>query len=714
MKIATEFLRRRKDNRLIVGLVLAVLVVWAAVSVLEQRAAEMEPATITRGLLLFVLSYVNVTLIAAILFVLGRTLIKLWLDRRRPALGSRFQTKLLVTYIGLTAIPVALVFFTATGLLQTAINRWFATPVRQVVQQARAVQDRAERRILQEALGHARALAGLPLERARENPESLDAFRRERGLDSVEIYRGGRRVAVAAEAPEPDPLAAETLGGDGAEGEPFKIEVLADGGHRYRAAFRAGDRVYAAGLRIPVSEARALDSIAAAWSEYQKLEVQKPAIKAANISTFLLITLAILLASIWTGLTLARRVTGPIGALAASTGRLRSGDFSARVDVPATDELAVLVESFNRMAAGLEEARGALIHSNEELQASNRRLELERRLFSTVLESVTTGVIAFDAGGQITICNPAARSLLGVDGEVTAASLAARADLAPLVSLLEEARAGAPAASPREIVLASEAGERHLEVSVRPLSPAGGDSRGGWVLAVEDTTHVAREQKLAAWNEVARRVAHEIKNPLTPIRLSAERILRRYRAGEPDLPEAIERGTRVIVEEVGFLKSLVNEFSRFARLPQMRPQPTDLPALARSAVRLFEGAREGVSVRVESNLARETVVLDPDQMKRVLVNLIDNALEACGEKGEILVRLSDREGCCTIEVADTGRGVPARDRDKLFLPDFTTKGRGTGLGLAIVYRIIADHRGTIRVEDNPPRGARFIIELPAA
>ena len=714
MKIATEFLRRRKDNRLIVGLVLAVLVVWAAVSVLEQRAAEMEPATITRGLLLFVLSYVNVTLIAAVLFVLGRTLIKLWLDRRRPALGSRFQTKLLVTYIGLTASPVALVFFTATGLLQTSINRWFATPVRQVVQQARAVQDRAERRILQEALGHARALAGLPLERAREDPESLDAFRRERGLDSVEVYRAGRRVAVVAEAPEPAPLTAETLGGDGAEGEPFKIEVLADGGHRYRAAFRGGDRVYAAGLRIPVSEARALDSIAAAWSEYQKLEVQKPAIKAANISTFLLITLAILLASIWTGLTLARRVTGPIGALAASTGRLRSGDFSARVDVPATDELAVLVESFNRMAAGLEEARGALLYSNEELQASNRRLELERRLFSTVLESVTTGVIAFDAGGQITICNPAARSLLGVDGEVTAASLAARADLAPLVALLEEARAGAPAAAPREIVLASEAGERHLEVSVRPLSPAGGDSRGGWVLAVEDTTHVAREQKLAAWNEVARRVAHEIKNPLTPIRLSAERILRRFRAGEPDLPEAIERGTRIIVEEVGFLKSLVNEFSRFARLPQMRPQPTDLPALARSAVRLFEGARGGVSVRVESNLARETVVLDPDQMKRVLVNLIDNALEACGEKGEILVRLSDREGCCTIEVADTGRGVSARDRDKLFLPDFTTKGRGTGLGLAIVYRIIADHRGTIRVEDNRPRGARFIIELPAA
>ncbi|HTO88161.1 MAG TPA: ATP-binding protein [Thermoanaerobaculia bacterium] len=713
MKIATEFLRRRKDNRLIIGLVLAVLVVWAAVSVLEQRAAEMEPATITRGLLLFVLSYVNVTLIAAVLFVLGRTLLKLWLDRRRPALGSRFQTKLLVTYVGLTAIPVALVFFSATGLLQSSIDRWFSTPVREVVRQARAVQDRAERRILERDLQEGRALSRLPVKSA-EDAAVLESFLRERDLSSVEIYRAGRRVAAAARDGSPPPLSAETLGESGVQKEPFKIEVLPDGSHRYRAAVRSGDRVYVAGSLVPASEARALDSIAAAWSEYEKLEVQKPAIKAANISTFLLITLAILFASIWTGLTLARRITGPIGALASSTGRLRSGDFSARVDVPATDELAVLVESFNRMAAGLEEARGALLQSNEELQVSNRRLELERRLFSTVLQSVTTGVIAFDADGQITICNPAARALLGVDGEVTAASLAARKDLAPLVSLLEEARAGAPATSPRELVIAADPGERHLEASVRPLSRAEGGDRGGWVLAVEDTTHVAREQKLAAWNEVARRVAHEIKNPLTPIRLSAERILRRFRAGEADLPETIERGTRIIVEEVGFLKSLVNEFSRFARLPQMRPHPTDLPALARSAVRLFEGARAGVSVRVESRLARDTVVLDPDQIKRVLVNLIDNALEACGESGEIVVRLTDRDGCCTIEVADTGRGVPARDREKLFLPDFTTKGRGTGLGLAIVYRIVADHRGTIRVEDNRPRGARFIIELPAA
>ncbi len=714
MRLLTELQRRSRDNRLIVGLVLAVLVVWSVVSVLEHRASEIDPVTITRGLLLFVLSYINITLIAAVLFVLCRVLVKTWLERRRRVLGSRFQTKLLVTYIGLTAIPIGLLFFTATGLLQRSIDRWFSTPVREVVVRARAIQDMAEKRVVDETLEKARALAG-----AGADPEAagrLEELRRQQKLDSVEVYRGGHRVALAAERSAAVlPLPSESLRKAVASGQEVKIEVLPDGSHLYRALIRAGDVAWAAGTRVGPAESRALDAITAAWSEYRKLEAQKPAIKAANISTFLLLTLAILFASIWTGSTLARRITGPIAALAESTRRLHSGDLSARVDVPASDELGVLVYSFNRMAAGLQEAHDAQLRSNEELQASNRRLDTERRLVATVLESVTTGVLAFDREGRVTICNPAARSLLSLEGEVTVETLRTRLELAPLVALLDEARNGAPSPAPRELMLHPAEGERRLEIALRPLSPApAGERRRGWVLAIEDTTHVAREQKLAAWSEVARRVAHEIKNPLTPIRLSAERIARRHRTGGPDLGEAIERGTKVIVEEVDFLKSLVDEFSRFARLPEMRPEPTDLPALARSAVRLFEGARDGVALRVESCLSRDRVVLDPEQIKRALINLLDNALEACGASGEITVRLAENAHGVTIEVADTGRGVPARDRDKLFLPDFTTKGRGTGLGLAIVSRIVADHNGTIRVEENRPRGARFIIELPAA
>jgi two-component system nitrogen regulation sensor histidine kinase NtrY len=367
------------------------------------------------------------------------------------------------------------------------------------------------------------------------------------------------------------------------------------------------------------------------------------------------------------------------------------------------------------MAAGLQEAHDTQLRSNEELQSSNRRLDLEKQLLSTVLESVTTGVLAFDGEGRVTVCNPAARALLSLDGEVSAEMLRGRRDLGPVVTLLDSARTEASTPAARGLTLPSPEGERRLEIALRPLSVGSTGEGGGWVLAIEDTTHVARQQKLAAWSEVARRVAHEIKNPLTPIRLSAERIVRRMRAGDPDLGDTIERGTKVIVEEVDFLKSLVDEFSRFARLPEMKPEPTDLAALAKSAVRLFEGAREGVVLRVESGLERQQVLVDPGQIKRALINLLDNALEACGAAGEITVRLSAAgPRGVTLEVADTGRGVPPRDREKLFLPDFTTKGRGTGLGLAIVSRIVADHNGTIRVEENCPRGARFIIELPAA
>ena len=714
--LVAELRRHRKENRLVVFLALAVLVVWSASSVLRQRAEEMEPATITRGLLLFVLSYLNVTLIAAVLFVLCRTLIKVWLERRRGVLGSRFKTRLLVTYIGLTAIPIGLLFFTATGFLQRSIDRWFSSPVREVVTRARSVEDMAERRIAEGAMEDARALSrltmgGLP---ATGLQSGLEDFRREERLDSVEVYGRDAREGAVAGFGEVAPLPADTLRSAFSRGEALKIEVLRDGSHLFRAAKRAGGRIFVTGIRIPPADARSMRAIASAWSDYRKLEVQKPAIKAANVSTFLLITLAVLLAAIWTGMTLARRITGPIAALAESTRRIRSGDFSARVDVAATDELGVLVDSFNSMAAGLQEARDTTLKSNEELQEINRRLDLERRLLATVLGSVTTGVIAFDAEGRVTVANPAARSLLSLgEADVTLERLRARPELAPLVFLLEEAGEGVAKAGPRELILSGDGGERRLEIAVRPLSAAAGD-RGGWVVAVEDTTHVAREQKLAAWSEVARRVAHEIKNPLTPIRLSAERIARRMRSGEADLPETIERGTKVIVDEVGVLKSLVDEFSRFARLPEMKPEPVDLAALAASAVRLFEGVRDGISVRVESRLARDRVLLDPEQIKRVLINLIDNALEACGPAGEIVVQLSGGARGVTIEVSDTGRGIPPRDREKLFLPDFTTKGRGTGLGLAIVSRIVADHNGTIRVEDNRPKGARFIIELPAA
>jgi len=262
---------------------------------------------------------------------------------------------------------------------------------------------------------------------------------------------------------------------------------------------------------------------------------------------------------------------------------------------------------------------------------------------------------------------------------------------------------------PREF----SAGSRRAEVSVAAMPVDENESRG-FVIALEDTTEVARAQRLEAWTEAARRVAHEIKNPLTPIKLSAERMVKKLKAGDPDATEAVRQGAQVIIEEVDLLKSLVDQFARFARLPELKPAPTDLTALVEKTVALYREAKDGVDLAFDNRLPHHPYRLDGEQVQRVLVNLLDNALDACEPGGRVVLALSEEAGVLTIQVSDTGSGIGAEDREKIFLPDFSTKPGGSGLGLAIVSRIVADHRGTIRWEENRPRGSRFIIEIPAA
>ncbi|HET7451881.1 MAG TPA: ATP-binding protein, partial [Thermoanaerobaculia bacterium] len=386
------------------------------------------------------------------------------------------------------------------------------------------------------------------------------------------------------------------------------------------------------------------------------------------------------------------------------------GDLTAEVDVPASDELGVLVESFNTMTAEIREARRRLEESNVDLTTINRRLDRERQLLSTILETARTGIVALDRAGQVQVANPAALEILGL--ETAPSSLDAlqdRAELAPLFEALAAARAGA---NPAFRVLSPEP-SRRAEIEVAAMPAEGGGSRG-FVIALEDTTEVARAQRLEAWTEAARRVAHEIKNPLTPIRLSAERMMRKIRSGDPAAPEAVRQGAEVIIEEVDLLKALVDQFSKFSRMPESRPEDTDLSALVEKTVSLYREAKDGVGIRLEDRLPRRTYRLDAPQVQRVLVNLLDNALEACDAGGSIVLALAERGGILTIAVSDTGSGIGPEDREKIFLPDFSTKPGGAGLGLAIVSRIVADHRGTIRWEENRPRGSRFVIEIPAA
>ena len=380
----------------------------------------------------------------------------------------------------------------------------------------------------------------------------------------------------------------------------------------------------------------------------------------------------------------------PIKALAEATGKLAEGSYGHRVDITATDEVGRLIESFNAMSTQLDDQRQALTRTN--------------RYLSTVLDSVATGIIAFSDDFELLSINRAALLILQIEEPRARAGLSdvLMGDLTPLFDTLRELTARG--VRTREVTLIRGGELRYLELSVARL---GGSGEAGWVAALEDSTQLVQAQKLAAWNEAARRIAHEIKNPLTPIQLSAERIAKKFGQEQP----AIAEGCRTIVSEVGQLKRMVDEFARFARMPAVHLRHAQLAEILQQAASLYNDVKPGVDVSVSVDPDIELLV-DPEQIRRAVGNLLKNAVEAT-ESGQIRVSARRAPHRVVIEVADPGRGVPDADKDKLFLRYFSTKGRGTGLGLAIVHRIVNDHDGRISVHDNYPRGTRFEIELPA-
>jgi len=736
--------RHRKDNRLIVGGLAALLAVFTGAFYLVQRSRELPAFLVTNRVLLFVLWYVNVVLILSVLFVLLRNLFKLLIERRHRILGSTFKFKLVATYVGLSLIPVLLLFAIATELLRGSVDRWFNTPLKPVLAQGEAVAQALYERIEQDDLRDAeRALAEVRWYDLKRPEERLRLTRRlrellaELKLDVLAVYEGTDFVhavinseAGIPELPEPgrdflDEAAKkgravrreEPPGGRGGRlvlagvaGAPVPTATAGEKG--------AAPLVVVAGTRIAPALAGKGDALIQGFQAFRQLEVQKDDLRASYLLIFLMVTLLILLASSWVGLYLARRVTVPIQALAEGTRRISIGDLGHRVDVDADDELGVLVHSFNRMTEELESNKELLERSNRELQATNQRLGGERALMAAVLENVAAGVVSTDAVGRIFTCNGAALNLLRQrEEEVLGRQVAEawadpeRRKLAVLLSGAREGAEGAAGTATQELHLVLGGEWKTFEAKVTAMRGSDGALLGR-VLVLEDTTELIKAQQLAAWRDAARRIAHEIKNPLTPIRLAAERLLQKNRLNDPRLSQAIEEAVDIIVREVTILQEMVDEFSRFARMPRPRPAPVDLARLVGETVNLYQDLKPGVAVAGAVAPHLPGIQLDAEQIKRALINLLDNAVEATDAPGSVTVAAQPIDGHLEIQVSDTGRGIPAESKEKLFLPYFSTKGRGTGLGLAIVHRIVADHHGSVRVEDNRPRGSVFTLELP--
>jgi two-component system, NtrC family, nitrogen regulation sensor histidine kinase NtrY len=691
--------RYRKDPRFIITVPLLILAATSLIYYAIERAKELSPEALSSKLLLFVLWNINVLLILGILFMVLRAVAKLILERQRGIIGSRFRTKLVVTYVMLSLVPVALLFFVATDLLRVSVDRWFNTPVRKILQNGEAIAQMAQDQAAANASAAAREIALTP---GSTDPARVDAVlsrvQEFHTVNMVGVYRDGTIVKVIAdprapiqEVPEPPKRFFDDVA---ARGSAIKIDPGASG-KWIRAGMRIGDTPYAAiaGVFIPSTMSRLIDESIILHKNFQQLDAQRTELKASQTSLFLAVTLAILFFALWLSMYAARRITVPIKALAEATSKLADGEYGSRVEIRGADEVGRLIESFNQMSLQLAEQRQALTQANQYL--------------STVLESVSAGIIAFTDDFHLLSINRAALQMLQINEPDAHSALAEflTGDLRILESTIRDL--ATRGMRTREVTLVCAGELRYLELSLGRL--AGGEE--GWVLAMEDSTQLVQAQKLAAWNEAARRIAHEIKNPLTPIQLSAERIAKKFENSDADAPQAIEEGTKTIVSEVRQLKRMVDEFSRFARMPAVHLRHAQLSEILQQAASLYKDVKRGVSVSVAVDPEIE-LLMDPEQIRRAVGNLLNNAVEAT-DAGEVRVTARRAPHRVVIEVADPGRGVPDADKEKLFLPYFSTKGRGTGLGLAIVHRIVNDHDGRISVHDNYPRGTRFEIELPA-
>lgn len=699
---------------------------------------------------LYALSAADLSMVLALVFFLVRNVVKLLVERRRGLPFSRFRAKLVMALLGLTIVPSVLVLLVGGELIRSSTQLWFSQPVDEVLRVAVDIGGDYYREHEGIAGAHAaRIAAGMPA--AAVQAGDVEAVRRaiapevtEGRVGLVEVYRvpsgsGPPVPLVAVESPslprghvraQADRLAAKVAAGSS---DTQSVDPLEAGSELVRAGAAVRDPLSnrVVGVVIASDHLRgdlALHArrITEAYENYNQLRVVRRPLEGVYLSLFLMMTLMILVSAAWTGLYLAKRITRPVQLLAAGAREIGAGRLDHRIEPETRDEFGSLVEAFNTMAGELAASQRKLERSRLDLEKKNLQLDERRRYIETVLERIATGVVSVAADAKIETINTAAIRLLDLDRSVigtAAAEAFGRDDLRPLDALLQRARRTAAGTAAQEIAVVRDGRELHLAAAATPLQGEDGDAAGA-VLVFDDVTPLIRTQRVAAWRDVARRLAHEIKNPLTPIQLSAER-MRRHFSGAPAASRAlVDECSATIVSEVESLKALVDEFAQFARMPAPRAVPSDLHAVIAETLALYDGLFR--DIRIERRLADglPPVRVDVEQIRRVMINLVDNAVEALGgsaagarpdgSRPTIVVetRRDAANGVVRVTVADNGPGLPPADRDKLFMPYYSTKQRGSGLGLAIVRRIVAEHGGSIEAGDNSPSGTVFTIELP--
>src|SRR3984957_6660007 len=742
--MATESRKRRVAVVALGGGMFLLLLVLAALNAFNPLPPFLRPHGTGQILLFTALSVIAFLLLITLLVLLFRNIVKLLADQRSRVLGSRIRSRMLVGALLLSFAPAVFMFLFSFGLLNRAMERWFSQPSSQMRQDSTLVAMELSQYAAANARAEAESLASSP-----SLPHSLQTGNSEALLKEIAthritleggfavVYRNGAAVGqyqlpqdngraiirswmneTETDIPQgQDTLITTVLHA----AQRSDVPMLVSGKNEYvlGAASTVDGCIVVAGLPLPAGLSATVQDIRSGARDYQILYRARRRIRTTYLLLMFLLTTLVFFASSWLALFLSKQVTRPVEALADARAAVPAGHYAHRVRVEATEELGELVRSFNRMAEDLEESRALAETSTTQLSAANRALEERRSELETVLETIPSAVVTLDPEMCVLQANRASRNLLSPRDRrdlsgMPLESILPRDIADELIVLLRRSKRMELAET--EIELPGPRGALNVTATIARLELS--KDREGCILVLEDVTDFLHAQRQVAWKEVAQRVAHEIKNPLTPIALSAERIRRHVDRPMADSDSVIRKCSDVILGSVQTMRRLVDQFASLAQFPTSRPRVCDLNSIVESALALFAGRLQHIRIVQRLGSDIPPVLADPESLKRALANLIDNAAEAMQSSllRELTIETGVIEGHTTAEivVADTGHGLNDEMRERLFLPYFSTKQRGTGLGLAIASKIIQEHSGAIRAEQNSPTGARFIIELPLA
>jgi two-component system, NtrC family, nitrogen regulation sensor histidine kinase NtrY len=730
---------RRRSIALLTGGAVLVFVLLGTLNWFNTSKVDfLNPGTYAQTMVLTALELLLFLLLLLLLVLLFRTVLKVYVGQGSSGLGARLRSRMVLGAVIITFMPAALMAVFSYLLLNRSLERWFSPDASQL----RDDSTRVVQELVEYVASNARSEAASVVESGAVDgtPQALQQIMSSRRLSlqggflfvygtnnrifaSFQAPPESSRASLRASTPESDwretpllgPLSAALLSAAQRNHDPV-VDVA---GQEYAvgmAATPSGEIVVAV-LPMPQGLNATTARIRSGADEYWQLFRSRRAIRATLSLTLLLVTVFVFFSSVWLAVFLSKQITHPVEALADAMDAIAAGKYEQRVTDVATGEMGDLVRSFNHMASDLETSRQLAQTAQAQLTAANLAVEERRRELETIVETIPSGVVTLDGAGVVLQANRAFAALMGLrlDAPLAGGSIAS---LLPVDCAEEMAtlirRANRMGAASTELEFHAHGRTLHLAITSARLNLGRGQT--GSVLVVEDTTDFLRAQRQLAWKEVAQQVAHEIKNPLTPIALSADRIARHIDRGQPDSPNIIRKCSEVILGCVATLRTLVDQFSALAQFPAPQPRPCDMNQIVEEAIALFGGRLEGITVQRNLEPDLPPVLADPEAIRRALANLIDNAAEAM--QGSLLrvlslrTALSEDGAAAEITVSDTGPGLSDEIRERLFLPYYSTKRRGTGLGLSIAAKIIQEHGGTISAEANVPKGARFLLRLP--